>query len=132
MIGSDLEADIIVTYEKAMGKLAFKPQKQAISQEPGNSTEHISWETTRAYAIPAHLGADFGYLASYVGYDYGLVSETSDDGILSFVEYGTLFSSLVGEPATSFVLTAYNSDKISSSTYLGYLSWMDSIKLMPY
>ena len=47
MIGSDLEADIIVTYEKAMGKLASSLKKQAISQEPGNSTEHISWETTR-------------------------------------------------------------------------------------
>lgn len=132
MIGSDLEADIIVTYEKAMGRLALKPQKAGDITGTGQFYGTYILGNNEAYAIPAHLGADFGYIASYVGYDYGLVSETSDDGILSFVEYGTLFSSLVGEPATSFVLTAYNSDKFSGSTYLGYLSWMDSIKLMPY
>lgn len=132
MTGADLDADIIVTYEKAMGRLVLKAQKTGDITGTGQFYGTYILGNSDTYAIPAHLGADFGYITSYVDYDYGLVSETSDDGILSFAEYGTLFSSLVGAPSTSFVLTAYNSDKLSGSTYLGYLNWMDSIKLMPY
>lgn len=132
MIGSDLDADIIVTYEKSIGKLVLKPQKPGDFMGTGQYYGTYILGNNETYAIPAHMGADFGYITSYTGYDYGLVSEASADGILSFVEYGTLFSSLVGAPSTSFVLTVYSSDKYTNSTYLGYYNWMDSIKLMPY
>lgn len=129
MTGSDLDADIVVTYEKSIGKLVIRPQKAGyIGQFYGT----YILGNNEAYALPAHMGADFGYIASYVGTDHGLVAEASDDGILSFVEYNTFFNSIVGLPATSLVLTVYNSEKISGSTYLGYLNWMDSIQLMPY
>lgn len=132
MLGVDLETDIIVNYEKSIGKLVLRPQYAGDIIGNGQYYGTYILGNNEAYALPAHMGADFGHIASYVDADYGLVAESSADGILSFVEYGTFFSSIVGSSATSFVLTAYNSEKFSSSTYLGYLSWMDSIKLMPY
>ena len=129
MTGSDLDADIVVTYEKSIGKLVIKPQ------QPGSIGQFYGTYilgNNETYALPAHMGANFGYITSYVDTDYGLVAEASADGILSFVEYNTFFSSIVGSPATSLVLTAYSSNKITGSTYLGYLNWMDSIQLMPY
>ena len=119
----------MVTYEKSIGKLVIKPQ------QPGSIGQFYGTYilgNNETYALPAHMDANFGYITSYVDTDYGLVAEASADGILSFVEYNTFFSSIVGSPATSLVLTAYSSNKITGSTYLGYLNWMDSIQLMPY
>lgn len=129
LTGSELDADIIVTYEKSIGKLVILPQQTGyIGQFYGT----YILGNNETYALPAHMGADFGYIASYVDTVHGLVAETSAEGILSFVEYNTFFKSIVGSPATSLVLTGYSSEKISGGTYLGYLSWMDSIQLMPY
>lgn len=133
MMGADLDVDLIVNYEKSIGKIVIKPQRTADPSGGGTYYGSLILGNSNTNWLPAYMGTDFGYITSYTGFESGLVAEESPESdVLSFVEYGSLFSSLVGKPATSLVMTVYDSNKFSGSSFLGYWNWMDSISLMPY
>lgn len=123
-------ADIIVTYDKATGKLIIKPQDVTVMGYPGALV--IGFEQG---FLPAHYGLDLGNLAAFTGMELGLVGVANGAGndlSLSFVEYGNTFSSMTGEVATSLIFTAYGSDNFSTNNYLGLVAWYDSIQLQKY
>lgn len=133
--GADLDVDIVAIYDKAIGKIVIKPQHTTDPSKSGNYYGEIIIGNNKTSWLPAHLGASFGYIASFVDSDYGLVAKTLPNdasGKLYFSEYGSYFSSLVGSPATSIVITIYNSAKPSSDSFVGYWNWIDSIILEPY
>lgn len=133
LAGSTLEANasnIIVTYDKATGKLIIKPQQVTVMGYPGALIIGFAQGF-----LPAHSGLDFGNLASFTGMETGLIGVaegSGDDLSLSFVEYGNVFSSLIGEAATSLIFTAYDNENFSSSSYLGLVTWYDSIQMEKY
>ncbi|WP_443777329.1 DUF4302 domain-containing protein [Bacteroides clarus] len=133
LVSSKLEAeaaDIVVTYDKATGRLIIKPQDVTVMGYPGALV--IGFEQG---FLPAHYGLDLGNLAPLTEMEMGLVGipeGSGDDLTLSFVEYGNVFSSMTGETATSLIFTAYDNENFSTNSYLGLIEWYDSIQLQKY
>lgn len=124
-------APIEVTYDRASGRLVIRQQRATIIGYDGT----IGFGCNQGYVLPAYYGADFGNLASIIGMNFGLVGNqdpASTNISLIFSEYGNVFSSLVGIPATSLIFGAYSSDKLTAENYLGYVAWYDSIELDKY
>ena len=133
LVSSKLEseaANIVVTYDKATGKLIIKPQDVTVMGYPGALA--IGFEQG---FLPVHYGLDLGNLAPLADMEMGLVGVaegSGDDLTLSFVEYGNVFFSMIGETATSLIFTAYENENFSANTYLGLITWYDSIQLQKY
>lgn len=123
-------ANIVITYDKATGKLIIKPQNVTVMGYPGALV--IGFEQG---FLPAHYGLDLGNLAVLTDMETGLIgiSRGADENLsFSFVEYGNTFFSMMGEVATSLIFTAYGSENFSTNNYLGLLAWYDSIRLQKY
>lgn len=123
-------ANIVITYDKATGKLIIKPQNVTVMGYPGALV--IGFEQG---FLPAHYGLDLGNLAVLTNMETGLIgiSGGADENLsLSFVEYGNTFFSMMGEVATSLIFTAYGSENFSTNNYLGLVAWYDSIRLQKY
>lgn len=123
-------ANIVITYDKATGKLIIKPQNVTVMGYPGALV--IGFEQG---FLPAHYGLDLGNLAVLTDMETGLIgiSGGADENLsFSFVEYGNTFFSMMGEVATSLIFTAYGSENFSTNNYLGLLAWYDSIRLQKY
>lgn len=123
-------ANIVITYDKATGKLIIKPQNVTVMGYPGALV--IGFEQG---FLPAHYGLDLGNLAVLTDMETGLIgiSGGADENLsLSFVEYGNTFFSMMGEVATSLIFTAYGSENFSTNNYLGLVAWYDSIRLQKY
>ena len=123
-------ANIVITYDKATGKLIIKPQNVTVMGYPGALV--IGFEQG---FVPAHYGLDLGNLAVLTDMETGLIgiSGGADENLsFSFVEYGNTFFSMMGEVATSLIFTAYGSENFSTNNYLGLLAWYDSIRLQKY
>lgn len=123
-------ANIVITYDKATGKLIIKPQNVTVMGYPGALV--IGFEQG---FLPAHYGLDHGNLAVLTDMETGLIgiSGGADENLsFSFVEYGNTFFSMMGEVATSLIFTAYGSENFSTNNYLGLLAWYDSIRLQKY
>ncbi len=131
LASSKLEAgNILVTYDKATGRLVIKPQNITVLGYPGALV--LGFEQG---FLPAHYGLDLGNLASLTGMETGLVGvpqESGDDLTLSFVEYGNTFLLMTGSTATSLIFTAYANENFSANNYLGLVAWYDSIQLQKY
>ena len=123
-------ANIVITYDKATGKLIIKPQNVTVMGYPGALV--IGFEQG---FLPAHYGLDLGNLAVLTDMETGLIgiSGGADENLsFSFVEYGNTFFSMMGEVATSLIFTAYGSENFSTNNYLGLAAWYDSIRLQKY
>ena len=123
-------ANIVITYDKATGKLIIKPQNVTVMGYPGALV--IGFEQG---FLPAHYGLDLGNLAVLTDMETGLIgiSGGADENLsFSFVEYGNTFFSMMGEVATSLIFTAYGSENFSTNNYLGLVAWYDSIRLQKY
>ena len=123
-------ANIVITYDKATGKLIIKPQNVTVMGYPGALV--IGFEQG---CLPAHYGLDLGNLAVLTDMETGLIgiSGGADENLsFSFVEYGNTFFSMMGEVATSLIFTAYGSENFSTNNYLGLVAWYDSIRLQKY
>ena len=123
-------ANIVITYDKATGKLIIKPQNVTVMGYPGALV--IGFEQG---FLPAHYGLDLGNLAVLTDMEIGLIgiSGGADENLsFSFVEYGNTFFSMMGEVATSLIFTAYGSENFSTNNYLGLVAWYDSIRLQKY
>lgn len=123
-------ANIVITYDKATGKLIIKPQNVTVMGYPGALV--IGFEQG---FLPAHYGLDLGNLAVLTDMETGLIgiSGGADKNLsFSFVEYGNTFFSMMGEVATSLIFTAYGSENFSTNNYLGLVAWYDSIRLQKY
>ena len=123
-------ANIVITYDKATGKLIIKPQNVTVMGYPGALV--IGFEQG---FLPAHYGLDLGNLAVLTDMETGLIgiSGGADENLsFSFVEYGNTFFSMMGEVATSLLFTAYGSENFSTNNYLGLVAWYDSIRLQKY
>lgn len=123
-------ANIVITYDKATGKLIIKPQNVTVMGYPGALV--IGFEQG---FLPAHYGLDLGNLAVLTDVETGLIgiSGGADENLsFSFVEYGNTFFSMMGEVATSLIFTAYGSENFSTNNYLGLVAWYDSIRLQKY
>lgn len=123
-------ANIVITYDKATGKLIIKPQNVTVMGYPGALV--IGFEQG---FLPAHYGLDLGNLAVLTDTETGLIgiSGGADENLsFSFVEYGNTFFSMMGEVATSLIFTAYGSENFSTNNYLGLVAWYDSIRLQKY
>ncbi len=123
-------ANIVITYDKATGKLIIKPQNVTVMGYPGALV--IGFEQG---FLPAHYGLDLGNLAVITDMETGLIgiSGGADENLsFSFVEYGNTFFSMMGEVATSLIFTAYGSENFSTNNYLGLVAWYDSIRLQKY
>lgn len=123
-------ANIVITYDKATGKLIIKPQNVTVMGYPGALV--IGFEQG---FLPAHYGLDLGNLAVLTDMETGLIGISGgvDENLsLSFVEYGNTFFSMMGEVATSLIFTAYGSENFSTNNYLGLVAWYDSIRLQKY
>ena len=123
-------ANIVITYDKATGKLIIKPQNVTVMGYPGALV--IGFEQG---FLPAHYGLDLGNLAVLTDMETGLIgiSGGADDNLsFSFVEYGNTFFSIMGEVATALIFTAYGSENFSTNNYLGLVAWYDSIRLQKY
>ena len=123
-------ANIVITYDKATGKLIIKPQNVTVMGYPGALV--IGFEHG---FLPAHYGLDLGNLAVLTDMETGLIgiSGGADENLsFSFVEYGNTFFSMMGEVATSLIFTAYGSENFSTNNYLGLVAWYDSIRLQKY
>ena len=123
-------ANIVITYDKATGKLKIKPQNVTVMGYPGALV--IGFEQG---FLPAHYGLDLGNLAVLTDMETGLIgiSGGADENLsFSFVEYGNTFFSMMGEVATSLIFTAYGSENFSTNNYLGLVAWYDSIRLQKY
>ena len=123
-------ANIVITYDKATGKLIIKPQNVTVMGYPGALV--IGFEQG---FLPAHYGLDLGNLAVLTDMETGLIgiSGGADENLsFSFVEYGNTFFSMMGEVATSLIFTAYGSENFSTNNYLGLLAWYDSIRWQKY
>lgn len=123
-------ANIVITYDKATGKLIIKPQNVTVMGYPGALV--IGFEQG---FLPAHYGLDLGNLAVLIDMETGLIgiSGGADENLsFSFVEYGNTFFSMMGEVATSLIFTAYGSENFSTNNYLGLVAWYDSIRLQKY
>ena len=123
-------ANIVITYDKATGKLIIKPQNVTVMGYPGALV--IGFEQG---FLPAHYGLDLGNLAVLTDMETGLIgiSGGADENLsFSFVEYGNTFFSMMGEVATSLIFTAYGSENVSTNNYLGLVAWYDSIRLQKY
>lgn len=123
-------ANIVITYDKATGKLIIKPQNVTVMGYPGALV--IGFEQG---FLPAHYGLDLGNLAVLTDMETGLIgiSGGADENLsFSFVEYGNTFFSIMGEVATSLIFTAYGSENFSTNNYLGLVAWYDSIRLQKY
>ena len=110
-------ANIVITYDKATGKLIIKPQNVTVMGYPGALV--IGFEQG---FLPAHYGLDLGNLAVLTDMETGLIgiSGGADENLsFSFVEYGNTFFSMMGEVATSLIFTAYGSENFSTNNYLG-------------
>lgn len=116
-------ANIVITYDKATGKLIIKPQNVTVMGYPGALV--IGFEQG---FLPAHYGLDLGNLAVLTDMETGLIgiSGGADENLsFSFVEYGNTFFSMMGEVATSLIFTAYGSENFSTNNYLGLVAWYD-------
>lgn len=105
-------ANIVITYDKATGKLIIKPQNVTVMGYPGALV--IGFEQG---FLPAHYGLDLGNLAVLTDMETGLIgiSGGADENLsFSFVEYGNTFFSMMGEVATSLIFTAYGSENFST------------------
>ena len=123
-------ANIVITYDKATGKLIIKPQNVTVMGYPGALV--IGFEQG---FLPAHYGLDLGNLAVLTDMETGLIgiSGGADENLsFSFVEYGNTFFSMMGEVATSLIFTAYGSENFATNNYLGLVAWYDSIRLQKY
>lgn len=123
-------ANIVITYDKATGKLIIKPQNVTVMGYPGALV--IGFEQG---FLPAHYGLDLGNLAVLTDMETGLIgiSGGADENLsFSFVEYGNTFFSMMGEVATSLIFTAYGSENFSTNNYLGLVAWYYSIRLQKY
>jgi len=123
-------ANIVITYDKATGKLIIKSQNVTVMGYPGALV--IGFEQG---FLPAHYGLDLGNLAVLTDMETGLIgiSGGADENLsFSFVEYGNTFFSMMGEVATSLIFTAYGSENFSTNNYLGLVAWYDSIRLQKY
>ena len=123
-------ANIVITYDKATGKLIIKPQNVTVMGYPGALV--IGFEQG---FLPAHYGLDLGNLAVLTDMETGLIgiSGGADENLsFSLVEYGNTFFSMMGEVATSLIFTAYGSENFSTNNYLGLVAWYDSIRLQKY
>ena len=123
-------ANIVITYDKATGKLIIKPQNVTVMGYPGALV--IGFEQG---FLPAHYGLDLGNLAVLTDMETGLIgiSGGADENLsFSFVDYGNTFFSMMGEVATSLIFTAYGSENFSTNNYLGLVAWYDSIRLQKY
>ena len=123
-------ANIVITYDKATGKLIIKPQNVTVMGYPGALV--IGFEQG---FLPAHYGLDLGNLAVLTDMETGLIgiSGGADENLsFSFVEYGNTFFSMMGEVATSLIFTAYGSENFSTNNFLGLVVWYDSIRLQKY
>lgn len=123
-------ANIVITYDKATGKLIIKPQNVTVMGYPGALV--IGFEQG---FLPAHYGLNLGNLAVLTDMETGLIgiSGGADENLsFSFVEYGNTFFSMMGEVATSLIFTAYGSENFSTNNYLGLVAWYDSIRLQKY
>lgn len=123
-------ANIVITYDKATGKLIIKPQNVTVMGYPGALV--IGFEQG---FLPAHYGLDLGNLAVLTDMETGLIgiSGGADENLsFSFVEYGNTFFSMMGEVATSLIFAAYGSENFSTNNYLGLVAWYDSIRLQKY
>ena len=123
-------ANIVITYDKATGKLIIKPQNVTVMGYPGALV--IGFEQG---FLPAHYGLDLGNLAVLTDMETGLIgiSGGADENLsFSFVEYRNTFFSMMGEVATSLIFTAYGSENFSTNNYLGLVAWYDSIRLQKY
>lgn len=123
-------ANIVITYDKATGKLIIKPQNVTVMGYPGALV--IGFEQG---FLPAHYGLDLGNLAVLTDMETGLIgiSGGADENLsFSFIEYGNTFFSMMGEVATSLIFTAYGSENFSTNNYLGLVAWYDSIRLQKY
>lgn len=123
-------ANIVITYDKATGKLIIKPQNVTVMGYPGALV--IGFEQG---FLPAHYGLDLGNLAVLTDMETGLIGISGgadEDLSFSFVEYGNTFFSMMGEVATSLIFTAYGSENFSTNNYLGLVAWYDSIRLQKY
>ena len=123
-------ANIVITYDKATGKLIIKPQNVTVMGYPGALV--IGFEQG---FLPAHYGLDLGNLAVLTDMETGLIgiSGGADENLsFSFVEYGNTFFSMMGEVANSLIFTAYGSENFSTNNYLGLVAWYDSIRLQKY
>ena len=110
-------ANIVITYDKATGKLIIKPQNVTVMGYPGALV--IGFEQG---FLRAHYGLDLGNLAVLTDMETGLIgiSGGADENLsFSFVEYGNTFFSMMGEVATSLIFTAYGSENFSTNNYLG-------------
>lgn len=132
MEGNDLRneaAEFIVSYDKATGRLIIKTQRIEIQGYDGS----LCIGYNQGY-IPVHLGLDFGYIAPFAGLDSGLIGSTTKESpmTISFSEYGNIFYTLIGEPATSIVFSVYKSPEFTESNYLGLWTMFDSLELEKY
>ena len=86
-------ANIVITYDKATGKLIIKPQNVTVMGYPGALV--IGFEQG---FLPAHYGLDLGNLAVLTDMETGLIgiSGGADENLsFSFVEYGNTFFSMI-------------------------------------